>query len=194
MASTPKAIAALIVARLVATAAPARADGRHDRSDRARRGAIVSRHAAPVVVAPRGRPYVYRPFRPYVYRPSYAYGYRPYYGYYAYRPYLYAPAFGFSVYFGRPYGVYAQPPAYGYYSVVPGRAYGAVRIAGAPGNAELYVDGYYSGLAGDNDRTVNLEAGPHHVEVQSPGEAPVAFDVRVESGQTVNYRAYPVQR
>jgi hypothetical protein len=64
-----------------------------------------------------------------------------------------------------------------------------VRVADAPPDAEVYVDGYYAGLIGDNKGTVNLEAGPHHVEVQTPGETPVAFDVRVEPGQTITYRA-----
>src|SRR4051812_12129729 len=110
MASTSKSIAALFVTGLVAIATSAFADGRHDRSGRIEKRAhrdavVVSRHAAPVVVAPRvavpARPYVYRPYRPYAYRPSY--GYRPHYGYYGYRPYLYAPAVGLSFYFGRPY-------------------------------------------------------------------------------------------
>jgi hypothetical protein len=66
-----------------------------------------------------------------------------------------------------------------------------VRFADAPQDAEVYVDGYYAGLVGDNNGNVNLEAGPHHIEVEVSGEEPVAFDVRVEPGQTITYRADP---
>ena len=54
----------------------------------------------------------------------------------------------------------------------------------------MFVDGYYSGLVCDDNGAVNLEAGPHHIEVELPGEVPVAFDVRVEPGRTITYRAY----
>ena len=151
-------------------------------------GAAVPRVGSPVV---HPQHYPARPSRPYTYRPSY--GYRPYSGYYGYRPYLYAPAVGLNLYFGRPYvpyGAYGPAGAYGYYSVVPGRTYGSVRIADAPQDAEVYVDGYYAGLVGDYNGNVNLEAGPHHIEITVPGDAPIAFDVRVEPGQSITYRAY----
>jgi hypothetical protein len=40
---------------------------------------------------------------------------------------------------------------------------------------------------------VNLDAGPRHIEVEPAGEAPIAFDVGVEPGQTITCRAYPVR-
>jgi hypothetical protein len=65
-----------------------------------------------------------------------------------------------------------------------------VRIAEAPPETEVHVDGYDAGLVGDNNGSVNLEAGAHHIEVQRPGQTPVAFDVRVDPGQTITYRVY----
>ena len=170
MASSHKTIAAVALT-VLAFAGPAAAQGH----------AAGGGHSGSVhVAAPRGgavatRGYgVARPYGPYAYRPYYGYrgyypyyGYRPYYGYYGYP---YAPAFGLSFYFGHPYGYgypgYAYGPAYGYYSVAPDRSYGVVRIAEAPPETEVHVDGYYAGLVGDNIGGVNLEAGAHHIEVQ----------------------------
>ncbi len=38
---------------------------------------------------------------------------------------------------------------------------------------------------------LNLEAGAHHIEIEidEQGYPPIAFDVRVEPGQTITYRA-----
>ena len=109
------------------------------------------------------------PYRPYVYRPSYrAYGY----GYY------------------DPYAYPAAP--YGYYNPIPGRPYGGVRITGVPRDAQVFADGYYVGVVNDFDgifQHLNLEAGPHHIEIVEPGLQPIAFDVIVRPGQTITYRA-----
>jgi hypothetical protein len=36
----------------------------------------------------------------------------------------------------------------------------------------------------------DLEPGPHHIEIDiDPGGPPLAFDVRIEPGQTVTFRA-----
>ena len=137
------------------------------------------------------------PYRPYAYRPRfsvgiyagypYAYGY-PYYGYYG-SPYGY-PAYGYPAYGYSGYG-YSTPP--GYIAAVPGRPYGGVRITDAPPDAAVYVDGYYVGIADDFDgafQHMNLEAGPHRIEIRPQGEQPIAFDVNVQPGQTITYR-YP---
>jgi hypothetical protein len=111
------------------------------------------------------------PFRPYFYR------YRPavtfYYG---------------SGYYGYNYGA---PPA-AYLSVLPGHLYGGVRITDAPGDAQVFADGYYMGVVDDFDgifQHMNLEAGPHHIEVVEPGFEPIAFDVNVQPGETTTFRA-----
>ncbi len=126
------------------------------------------------------------PYRPYYYRPSFRIGIGYGYGYY---PYSYYP-YGYP-YYGYGYGGYPLPPA-GYVTAVPGRAYGGVRITEAPGDAEVYADGYYVGIVDDFDgafQHVNLEAGPHRIEIRAPGAEPIAFDVRVEPGETITYRA-----
>ena len=145
-----------------------RDDGRHDVRgydgryyDRGR-VVIVPRVVRPVIVG-------VVPYRPYFYRPTY----RPY-GYGYYDPYAYPVA------------------PYGYYQPIPGRPYGGVRITGVPRDAQVFADGYYVGIVDDFDgifQHLNLEAGPHHIEIQEPGRQPIAFDVMVRPGQTITYRA-----
>lgn len=144
------------------------------------RNFVASRNYSPRVV----RPIIVNraPYRPYVYRyrpgfsASFIYG-APYYGYrYGYTPYGYG---------------YEVPPA-GYLSAIPGRAYGGVRITDAPRDAQVFVDGYYMGVVDDFDgvfQHMNLEAGPHHVEIREPGFEAIAFDVNVQPDQTTTFRA-----
>ena len=159
------------------------------------------------VVAPRNN-YGYRPnvVVPRAVVPSYrSYGYRPYNGYrsygyspYVYRPYGWRPGLGLNFYFGRPY-VYGYPTylygtsaAYGYYAVAPGHSYGELRIVDAPGEAQVYVDGSYAGVVDDFDgafQHLNLEAGPHHIEIVADGLEPYAFDVNIAPGQSLTYHA-----
>ncbi len=109
-----------------------------------------------------------------------------------YRPYVYHPSFSLGVLYGAggsyPYGYTPR----GYYDPIPGRPYGGLRITGAPRDAQVFADGYYVGIVNDFDgvfQHVNLEAGPHHIEIQEPGYDPIAFDVVVQPGQTITYRA-----
>ena len=135
----------------------------------------------PRVISP--RVIAIAPYRPYYYRPSFrlGYGYSYPYGYrYGY------PAYGY----GYGYGYPVPPP--GYLAAVPGRPYGGVRITDAPRDAEVFADGYYVGIVDDFDgvfQHLNLEAGPHRIEIRAPGLPPIAFDVRVEPGETITYRA-----
>jgi hypothetical protein len=76
--------------------------------------------------------------------------------------------------------------------VIPGRAYGALRIVDAPGDAQVFVDGYYAGVVDDYDgvfQHLNLEVGPHHIEIETVGYPRVAFDVRIDPGRTVTFSA-----
>jgi hypothetical protein len=165
------------------------------------RGSIGPRYyGAPRIISPRivgvvpYRPYYY-PYRPgltigfyagFGYRYPYGYGYP--YGYYGY-PYPYG-AYGYGAYGYGAYG-YPLPPA-GYVSAQPGAAYGGVRIEGAPRDAQVFVDGYYMGVAEDFDGPVqhlNLQAGAHRVEIRVDGYEPIAFDVNVQPGQTITYHA-----
>ncbi len=136
-----------------------RYDGRYDRG----RVVIVPRIVRPVIVS-------VVPYRPYFYRPTYrVYGYGSYYD-----PYIYPAA------------------PYGYYNPIPGRPYGGLRITGVPRDAQVFADGYYVGVVNDFDgifHHLNLEAGPHHIEIRDPSFQPIAFDVIVRPGETITYRA-----
>jgi hypothetical protein len=163
----------------------------------------------PVVVAPRGGYYGGRYYRPY-----YGYGRPSYYsrGYYGYGlPYYRYPSFSFGFYAGFGYPYYGYPyygypysyaypypgyyPSYGYGypagSASPGYggyAVGGVRIQGAPREAEVYVDGSYAGIVDDFDgsfQSLDLQAGPHQIEVRAPGRPPLRYDVNVQPGQTL---------
>jgi len=111
------------------------------------------------------------------------YGY-PFFGGY---PYAYAyPSYGY----GYPaYGPYAYGPyAYGY----AGRPYGGVRIIAADHDAEVYADGYYVGRVDDFDgvfQELNLDPGAHRIEIRAQNYAPISFDVYIEPGRTITYRA-----
>jgi hypothetical protein len=113
-----------------------------------------------------------------------------------YRPYVYRPRFGIGIYYGDggsyPYGYTPR----GYYDPLPGRFYGGVRITDAPREAQVFADGYYIGIVDDFDgvfQHANLEAGTHRIEIQAPGFESVAFDVMVQPGRTITFRAdmYP---
>jgi hypothetical protein len=125
----------------------------------------------------------------YGYRP---YAYRSYAVPYGYRPHGYRPGWSFNLYFGRPYGYYGGGPAYGYYAIAPGFVFGSVRIVDAPPDAQVFVDGYYAGVVDDYDgvfQHLNLEPGSHRIDIQLPGYAPIGFDVFVQPGETITYRA-----
>jgi hypothetical protein len=117
-------------------------------------------------------------------------GVAPYYPYFA-------PSFGVGFYYGYPFfGGYPYAygyPAYGYpaygYAASP---YGGVRIVGADKKADVYADGYYVGTVDDFDgvfQELTLVPGPHRIEIREGGLAPLSFDVYVQPGQTITYRA-----
>ena len=77
-------------------------------------------------------------------------------------------------------------------SAVPGSAYGSVRIESADRDAQVFADGYYVGIVDDFDGTfqrLNLEAGAHRIEIRAANAPPLSFDVNVQPGQTITYRA-----
>lgn len=139
----------------------------------------------------------------------------PYYGYYGlgfgafglgyfyYDPFWWDPYWGG---YGYGYGGYGYG-GYGY-GGYPGRGYGSydqaydlgsLRLQVKPREAEVYVDGYYVGQVGEFDgvfHKLDLEAGPHKIEVRAAGFEPLAFDVKALPGQTINYKGdlRPLQR
>lgn len=181
MRHTRTFILVVVLAGVVALPALAQAQSR---GRAVPRGSVRAGRPPAVIVARPYRPYYYRPYRPGVSLGFY-YGYPWYAGPYAYG-YGY-PGYGYPGY-GYGYG-------YGYYGGFPGyavRAYGGVRIDVPQRDAEVYVDGYYSGVVDDFDgafQQLNLEPGPHRIEVRAQGFEPVSFDVNVEPGRTITYRA-----
>jgi PEGA domain-containing protein len=145
----------------------------------------------------------YAGFGGYPYRYPYAYGY-PYYSGYPYSTYPYSsyPYSSYPYYSGYPYASgygygpsgYALPPP-AYVSASPGYAYGGVRIIDAPPDAQVFVDNYYMGVVDDFDgptQHLNLTSGPHQVEIRIAGYQPIAFNVNIQPGRTITYRA-PIQ-
>jgi hypothetical protein len=110
-----------------------------------------------------------------------------------YRPYVYRPRLSLGLYYGSggdyPYGYTPR----GYYDPIPGRLYGGLRITDAPRDAQVFADGYYVGIVDDFDgvfQHLNLEAGPHHIEVRFPRYADaIVFEVVIQPGRTITYRA-----
>lgn len=156
-----------------------------------------------------GRPYSYTTF---IYDPYYSYYYDPYYrsrfsywspwgygygfGYMAYDPFLFG-GFGYPDYYGG--GGYYDPfGGYGYggggYSSRASQAYrgvGSLRLKVKPGNAQVYVDGYFVGEVDSFDgvfQRLNVEAGAHKIELRANGYETVEFDVMVIPGETITYK------
>jgi hypothetical protein len=112
-----------------------------------------------------------------------------------YQPFVYRPHLSLGEFYGvggaYPYGYTPR----GYFDPLPGRLYGGLRITDAPREAQVFADGYFVGIVDDFDgvfQHLNLEAGPHHIEVRLPGaynDDPVAFDVSIQPGRTITYRA-----
>ncbi len=56
------------------------------------------------------------------------------------------------------------------------------------GEQQLYVDGYFVGTSRDFDAEIDLEAGPHTIEIQSPGYETLHVDVNIAPGRSITYR------
>jgi hypothetical protein len=54
----------------------------------------------------------------------------------------------------------------------------------------VYVDGYYAGIVDDFDgafQRLEIEPGPHRIELRLPGYETFAFEVNVRPGETIRY-------
>lgn len=104
--------------------------------------------------------------------------------------FVYGP-FGYlaSPYMPSPYMPTMLP---GYAQVMPRpAAHGWLRFESVPGAAQVFIDGYYAGLVEDfgvSGRALDLEVGPHHVELRAPGYASLSFEIRIEANQILRYR------
>jgi hypothetical protein len=149
-------------------------------------GAAVDRRDAPA--PPPGSNIIYYPYNPYYY-----YDWR-----YGYSPYRYGLGYGFGFsHFGwyDPFmysgGGYYTSPSYAAGGYSSTRDAGNLRLKVEPKHAEVYVDGYFVGTVDDFDgifQKLNIDAGPHRIELRAEGFEPTEFEVLVTPRETVTYR------
>ena len=68
---------------------------------------------------------------------------------------------------------------------------GYLHLQMQPGNAQVYVDGFYMGSVDDFRRLIpgrSLTSGAHRVELRASGYETTAFDVMIAPHETVTYR------
>jgi hypothetical protein len=128
----------------------------------------------------------------YFYYDPFFWGGYPGYGYYPYG-YYGGPYYGGGGYYGGGYYGGGYGGGYGYSSGSGSGYYGTghLRLKVKPRDAEVYVDGYYAGLVDDFDgmfQKLELEAGPHRIEVRKAGFSTMTFEVRVPADESVTYR------
>lgn len=156
----------------------------------------------------------YYPYYPgYIYDPYYSFYYSPFYsaryGYWA--PYGYGYGLGYFSYdpflfgaFGYPYSGVYDPYYYGgggytgggsssgsssSSQVYPGS--GSIRLKVKPRNAEVFIDGLSVGTIDSFDgvfQRLDVQAGPHKIELRAEGYQTEQFDVVVTNGETVTYK------
>ncbi|MEO8522912.1 MAG: PEGA domain-containing protein [Acidobacteriota bacterium] len=148
---------------------------------------------------------IYDPYYSYFYSPYYSpsssywspYGYGFGLGYFAYDPFL-SGGYGRGPYGGYPYGGYGgydpDQGSYGqggYGSAGQYRGVGSLRLRVKPSDAQVYVDGYYTGVVDSFDgafQRLTIEAGAHKVEIRADGYEPVQVDVMVLPDETITYK------
>ena len=67
---------------------------------------------------------------------------------------------------------------------------GRFRLEVEPNGAEqqLYVDGYYVGTFKDFSGEIEMDAGPHTIEIQAPGYETLHVEVNIFAGRAITYR------
>ena len=68
---------------------------------------------------------------------------------------------------------------------------GKLKLKVKPRQADVFVDGYFSGSVDDYDgnfQELHLEPGPHRIEIRLEGYDTLSFEVRILPNQTVTYR------
>jgi len=113
-------------------------------------------------------------------------------GYYASPYWLYDPWFGFG--YADPWGPYPYPYPYRGYAVDPGAS---LRLDVKPHEAEVYVDGYYSGIVDDFDgafQRLHLRPGEHELTLYLDGYRTVHQKIYLTPNNTfkVKYTMEPL--
>jgi len=175
------------------------------RGDRNQTGTAVDRTSPPYNGGGYYPSYPYYPYYPgygygYVYDPFYSYYYSPYYrGYGYWNPWGYGYGLGYFSYDPYLFGGIGDPSYYGGNGGSSGggsyvqryQGAGALRLKIKPANAQVYIDGYYVGVVDSFDGTfqkLNVDAGPHRVELKAEGYENSEFDVVVTPNDTITYK------
>jgi hypothetical protein len=69
-------------------------------------------------------------------------------------------------------------------------AFGWLRLAVSPTNAQVFVDGFYVGSVDDVNakHDLQLDAGPHRIKLVAPQHQTLTVDVQISPNETVTYR------
>jgi len=69
-------------------------------------------------------------------------------------------------------------------------ATGLLRLSVTPLTAQVFVDSFYVGTVEDinTQNVLQLEAGPHRIEIRAPQHQTLTFDIRILPYETVTYR------
>jgi hypothetical protein len=130
----------------------------------------------------------YRGYSPF-FLPGYGFGF----GYFGYDPWLdpFGYGYGSDPYGSDPYGYYGGGYSGGGYQSSERADTGSIRLKVKPGNAQVFVDGYYVGTVDSFDgafQRLSVAAGAHKIELRADGYEPEQFDVLVKPGETVAYK------
>jgi hypothetical protein len=127
-------------------------------------------------------------------------GYGFYYpGYWGFGAFYYDPWWWGG--YGYPYGGYGYGGGYGHGGYDYGGGYGSgqgayygdygkLRLKVKPRDAQVYVDGYFSGVVDQFDgvfQRLTLKAGGHRIEIRAEGFQTLSFEVMIIPYETVTY-------
>jgi len=104
--------------------------------------------------------------------------------------YPYGGGYGYGSGYGGAYG--GGYGGYGPYQGPTYQIYGGLRLKMKPREAEVLVDGYFAGVVDDFDgafQRLNLDVGPHRIEIRHAGYEPVSFEIRTQPDETITYKA-----
>jgi hypothetical protein len=115
--------------------------------------------------------------------------------------YMYYDPFWWDYYYGYYPGSYGGHGGYGGYGGGYGGGYsqdyesdysqGGLKLKVKPRDAQVYVDGYFSGVVDEYDgvfQKLKLRSGAHRLELRAEGFQPSIFDVLIVAGETITYR------
>jgi hypothetical protein len=100
------------------------------------------------------------------------------------------PGYGYGYgYGGYSYGEPNPTPTAS--DTAPPVAAGGLRLTGTPGDAQVFIDGYFVGTLADIEagRPLTIPAGPHRLELRATGYQPIAVDIQITAYDTLTYRA-----